>query len=331
MAAALVLGGCGSGGTTSATEPSAAPAPATSAGTFPVTVDHLYGSTEITAAPQRVVALGYSDADALLAVGVKPIGIVNWFTVPPENNKWSWEEAGFGSTVPEVVGVRDDYDLEKVAALKPDLVVAAYSGMTKDQYDALSKITKVVAQPAGVEPFTATWQQLTTQITKAVGQEAKGKELIAEVEKKIAAAKAAHPEWAGQTAVTAAYGGGQYFAFTKGDPKTDLLTQLGFTVPAELDALAAGGGTAMVSAERVDLLNVDKLVWVLSTDADEAEVKARPEYAALPVAKQNRALFLLTQERQKAIAAAFSYNSVLSLPYVVDQLVPELAGLPAKS
>ncbi|MCE3550883.1 ABC transporter substrate-binding protein [Pseudonocardia sp. RS11V-5] len=274
-----------------------------------------------------MVALGYSDTDALLAVGVKPVGIVDWFQVPPANNTWSWEEQAFGGTVPEVVGVRDEYDLEKVAALRSDLVVAAYSGMSEEQSNPLSQITKVVAQPVGFEPFAAPWQALTTQITKAVGQEARGRELVAGVERKIADARSAHPEWVGQTAVTAAYGGGQYFAFTAGDPKTDLLTQLGFTIPAELDA-PRQGGTAMVSAERVDLLDVDKLVWVLSTAADEAEVRARPEYAAMPVAQQDRALFLLTEERQKALAAAFSYNSVLSLPYVVDQLAPQLADLP---
>jgi iron complex transport system substrate-binding protein len=102
-------------------------------------------------------------------------------------------------------------------------------------------------------------------------------------------------------------------------------------VPAELDRMGANSGFAQVSAERVDLLNVDKLVWVLSTAGDEAELRARPEYANLSVAQQGRATVLLTEERSRQIAAAFSYNSVMSIPYVLDQLVPELAGLPATS
>jgi iron complex transport system substrate-binding protein len=319
---------CGSGAPATDTTP-ASSAPA--AGRFPVTVEHRYGSTEITAAPQRVVALGYTDPDALLAVGVAPVGIVNWFNVPPANNRWTWEEAAYGGAVPEVVGERDEYNLEKIAALQPDLIVAAYSGMTQEQYDRLSQIAKVVAQPTGVEPFAAPWQTLTLQVTRAVGQEEEGRRLVADVERRIADAKAAHPEWSNQTAVAAAYSAGQYFAFTSGDPKTDLLVQLGFTVPAELDRMGANSGFAQVSAERVDLLNVDKLVWVLSTAGDEAELRARPEYANLPVAQQGRATVLLTEERSRQIAAAFSYNSVMSIPYVLDQLVPELAGLPATS
>ena len=42
-------------------------------GAFPTTIEHRYGSTEIKEAPQRVVSLGYTDQDALLALGVTPV------------------------------------------------------------------------------------------------------------------------------------------------------------------------------------------------------------------------------------------------------------------
>ncbi|WP_226357534.1 hypothetical protein [Pseudonocardia sp. ICBG601] len=76
----LVLAGCSSapsGGSGDGT-----PATPAASGTFPVTVEHKYGSTEITAEPKRVVTLGYTDPDALLAVGIAPVGIVDWFTQP---------------------------------------------------------------------------------------------------------------------------------------------------------------------------------------------------------------------------------------------------------
>jgi ABC-type Fe3+-hydroxamate transport system substrate-binding protein len=38
-------------------------------GAFPVTVQHALGSMVVPAAPQRVLSLGYTDQDAILALG----------------------------------------------------------------------------------------------------------------------------------------------------------------------------------------------------------------------------------------------------------------------
>ncbi|EFL13778.1 conserved hypothetical protein, partial [Streptomyces sp. C] len=67
---AALLAGCGSG------TPDPAPgkddgAPAAAAGAFPVTVEHAFGTTEVTKAPRRVVSVGYTDDQAVLALGIK--------------------------------------------------------------------------------------------------------------------------------------------------------------------------------------------------------------------------------------------------------------------
>lgn len=41
-------------------------------GTFPVTIEHFFGSTEIKQAPKRVVSLGYTDDQTMLALGTVP-------------------------------------------------------------------------------------------------------------------------------------------------------------------------------------------------------------------------------------------------------------------
>ncbi|MGI8484593.1 MAG: hypothetical protein ACR2OU_10055 [Thermomicrobiales bacterium] len=53
--------------------PSASPAVATD--TFPVTIPHVYGETVIPAAPVRVVTIGWSTQDAVIALGIDPIAI----------------------------------------------------------------------------------------------------------------------------------------------------------------------------------------------------------------------------------------------------------------
>jgi len=136
----------------------AAPAPATdpvqSAATtdaaFPVTIEHKYGSTEITAQPERIVTVGLTDQDALLAPGIVPVGTSEWFGGYP-GSIWPWaqdELAALGGAIPAAVG-GESINMEKIAALQPDLILALYAGVTQEQYDLLSQIAPTVAQPAG--------------------------------------------------------------------------------------------------------------------------------------------------------------------------------------
>ena len=66
------LSGCATGSTEAAETPDAATS--ADAQAFPVTIEHAYGSTEITEEPKRVATLGWSDQDAALALGVVPVG-----------------------------------------------------------------------------------------------------------------------------------------------------------------------------------------------------------------------------------------------------------------
>ncbi|MEJ8277564.1 iron-siderophore ABC transporter substrate-binding protein [Pseudonocardia spirodelae] len=323
----LVLAGCGSAPASGSGDGGAA-APAAS-GAFPVTVEHKYGTTEIPAEPKRVVTLGYTDPDALLAVGIAPVGIVDWFSQPPAGNRWAWQEQGFAGATPEVVGVREDYRLEKIAALEPDLIIASYSGMTREQYDQVSQIAPTVAQPKGFEDYTASWQVMTRQITTAVGRGQQGEELISRVERKIAEAKAAHPQWAGRTAVAVSYDTPNWYAFAGGDIKADLLAQLGFRAPEAITAAAAGTSEAQLSPEQASRFDVDKLLVLAPTEAAKAEIEARPEFSRLNAVRQGRVLWLLSSERDRPVPAALSYGSVLSLPYALDEVVPRLDALPA--
>lgn len=55
----------------------------TSDGTFPVTVEHKFGSTTITQAPERVLSLGYTDQDPLFALGITPVAVRYWYSDTP--------------------------------------------------------------------------------------------------------------------------------------------------------------------------------------------------------------------------------------------------------
>jgi iron complex transport system substrate-binding protein len=317
----LLLAACGSSDDKTPAASGAGSAPAASA--FPVTIDHRFGSTTIKSEPKRIVVVGLVEQDALLSVGVVPVGATEWFGEQP-GAIWPWATGKLGSRPkPTVLTNTDGIQFEKVAALRPDLILGLYSGLTDQDYKTLSKIAPTVAQPPGTVDFGASWQEVTRTVGKAVGRQAEADKVVADAEAKIAAVKAAHPEFAGRTALMATTYQG-YYVYGPQDARGRLLTDLGFKLPDGLAAVTGKDFGANLSKERTDLLDTDVLVWLVDDYAkDKAKVQADPLYAKLPVKAQGRDIFLESTELE---GSATSFVTALSLPYLLDKLAPQLAA-----
>ncbi|WP_283137597.1 iron-siderophore ABC transporter substrate-binding protein [Rhizohabitans arisaemae] len=303
----------------------AQPAAASSSaeGAFPIRVDHRYGTTQIAKRPERIVTIGLSDHEPVLALGFKPVGVVDWFQRKPFTD-WPWAKDAWGGTEPVVLGLREDgVKTEKLVALKPDLIFAMYSGIQKEHYDQLSKIAPVVAQPKAFDPYAAPWQELTLLAGRALGEEAKAQQLIAGIGQRFAKVREANPQWAGKTAVAAdSFKPGQYSAFQKGDPKSAFLAEMGFTVPEEITRKAGASNVVEFGSEGLNILEVDRLVWLTTGKEPWERIKNDSVYKELKVAKEGRDLFVTYQD--PPIGAALSFNTVLSIPYAIDQVEPLL-------
>ena len=107
---------------------------------FPITIKHAFGETTITSQPERVVTLSWANQDAILALGVVPVGVsAANFGMMSENNLHLWTEEAFenlGETNPNVFNDETGWDYEAIAAAQPDIIVASYSGMTEEEYNA---------------------------------------------------------------------------------------------------------------------------------------------------------------------------------------------------
>lgn len=299
-----------------------AAAPAT-ADAFPVTIEHKYGSTTITKKPERIVTVGLTDHDALLALGIVPVGTTEWFGGYP-GSIWPWaqdEWAALGGAVPEAVG-GESINFEKIAALQPDLILALYAGVTQEQYDLLTQIAPTVAQPADYVDYGIPWQELTLTVGKAVGQAEAAQALVDEVEAQFVQVQADHPEFVGATAVATMAWQGIYL-YGPQDIRSRLLTALGFVLPEGIEAITGSGFGGNLSMERADLLDTDVIIWI---DPQEAEGElGGPVYQALPVHTEGREV-LLSSYDELAVGGATSFISVLSLPYLLDNLVPMLVA-----
>ena len=83
-----------------------------------VTVEHAMGKTEVPANPKRVVILTNEGTEALLELGVKPVGAVKSWTGDP----WYPHIKDKMKDV-KVVGDEGQVNVETIASLKPDLII----------------------------------------------------------------------------------------------------------------------------------------------------------------------------------------------------------------
>ncbi|TDC69400.1 iron-siderophore ABC transporter substrate-binding protein [Actinomadura sp. GC306] len=290
-------------------------------GGFPVSVQHKYGTTEIKAAPERVVTVGMTDQDAVLALGVKPVGVVEFTGLGLGVAEYPWSAQKWGGAKPEVVGQREDLEFEKIAALRPDLIIGLYTGITKADYDKLSKIAPTVAQSADHADYAMPWQEMTLVTGRALGKEAQAKEVVAGVERGFAEAREKNPSLAGKTfAVADPFKPGQYAVFGPTDPKVEFMKSLGMTVPDPVAQAAGKEQAAVIGSERLDMVDVDRLIFLTSVPDAEKTVEKDDVYTGLKVAKEDRVVFV----PYNPTGAAVSFNTVLSIPYAIGQMVPLL-------
>lgn len=289
---------------------------------FPVEVEHEFGTTVIDAEPTRVVSVGYTEQDVLLSVGVVPLAVTEWYGEQPYAT-WPWAQDELGDATPMVLSSTDGFEYEKIAALQPDLIVGTNAGIDAETYQQLAAIAPTIAQPKGEADWFSPWADQARLIGAALGRSAQMDAVIADIDAQFAAAAAEHPEFAGTKVVflqNAIYDGSA-IAYQDG-LSTDFLTDLGFVVPSEIDAYETDGGQAYIPLENLSVLDAaDVLLWATEAPADRTALETEPLYNALEEVQEGRLVFT-----DGLTAGALYFTSPLSLPFVLEQIVPALAS-----
>ena len=217
---------------------------------------------------------------------------------------------------------KDGLDFEGIAALDPDLIIGTNAGLDDESYGKLTAIAPTIAHPKDAPLYFSPWDDQFRLIGAALGQDAETTEIIDDIDAQFAAAREAHPEFAGQQAIFLqnAFYDGSAIAYQKG-LSTDFLTDLGFDVPSELDAFATEG-QAFIPLEQLSVLdNADVLLWATEAPADRTALEAEPLYNTLEEVARRKLVFT-----DGVTAGAIYFTSPLSLPFVLDHLVPALAS-----
>lgn len=314
LAGAVALGACGGDDESPAT---AAGAPAAG---FPVTIESRLGAATIDERPQRVVALDGQSADALLALGVTPVAMAR--TTYVEGDVQQWTKAALRGRTPELLDVDENVPYERLAALRPDLVVASHAYLVdRGAFARLSRIAPTIA-PAGADSVSDTWQTTLTRVGQAIGRQDRARELVDEVEGLVADARRRTPAFEGATVnIFNAAPQGLYAINERRDYSMQLMADLGMRLSPEVEALDGESGRAVISRERFDLLDCDVLVGTSISSSDLRALSRDTLFKRVPAVRDGRYVAL-----DIGPATSLAFPTVLSVRWAAERVLPRLAA-----
>ncbi|MFD5746193.1 iron-siderophore ABC transporter substrate-binding protein [Streptomyces sp. NPDC127033] len=287
-------------------------------GAFPAKVATKFGEVTVDERPQRVVALGWGDAEAALALGVQPVGASDWLAFGGDGvGPWA---KGLYRKSPQIIGTLEP-QFEKIAALRPDLILDTKSSGDQERYHTLSKIAPTIGVPKGGDQYKISWSKQTEMISAALGIPEKGEQLIAETERKFQESAAAHPEFKGKTIALGSRTGDAFGAYVHGTGRVDFVERLGFRNSPAVEAKAGASFSVPVSRENLELLDAD-LTVMAPIGVDAKKITDDPLYQAVPSVKAGRSVVF----DDDTLSNAFATDSVLSVAYALEKVVPLFAA-----
>ncbi|MEM7141785.1 MAG: ABC transporter substrate-binding protein [Actinomycetota bacterium] len=329
VVASLIAGACGDDGeigaedftlATTTTVADAPPATATTAplaeepldeeeraASFPRTIEHELGSTEIPAQPERVVAVtGVADIDALLAIGVVPVGAGAYFPVSyaADFGFAPWNEEYWG-VIPGFL-IRPEINLEELVQLEPDLIVGqpAAFGAAYDQFSAIA--------PTVVYSVPSDWRHPIELFGEALGREVEAAAAIAALEAELEAAAERVPDDAPTLAIVSPTTENiTIYTPDLGAGPAQTLEEIGFPI-VDVDG--------PLSYERIaDLADADYVVVFDFTIGPVDELLEDPLFVQLPAVQAGNVLRLTPEE-----SFSWVFETARSIPLVIEGLLDAL-------
>jgi iron complex transport system substrate-binding protein len=284
----------------------------------PVTITHVFGETTVPEPPKRVVSAGFTGQDDLLALGVVPIAITNWFGDQPFA-VWPWARPKLGNAKPVVLNLDNGIQLRQIAGLKPDLIVATDAGVDQDTYQKLSAIAPTIVQSDGYA-FFEPWKEQATAIGQAVFQPDQMKSLINGVDQSFAGVADKYPQFKNKKVLLLQGKLHQDNVVATTGWRTEFLTQMGLAIADSINPFAVDQLRAFIPRDKINpvLGAADLLIWTTESEGDQAGLLANPDVAAL----RTRSVFTTKEQ-----AGAIAFASPLSYPLVAAQLPALIASV----
>ena len=296
---------------------------------YPIVVEHSFGETEIASKPERVVTVQWANHDVVLALGVVPVGFsAANYGVQDDSGLLPWTAEKLkelSADEPNIFQDTDGLDFEAISDANPDVILAAYSGITQEDYDVLSKIAPVVAYQDA--PWATTWREQVILNSTGMGMKAEGEQLIKDTEKLIENESNKYPEMKGKTVAWVNFSAkdmSKLHLYTPADPRGAFLIELGMEYPESIttEITDPTSYSLSLSAENADILNdVDILIGYGDESLYEA-VKADPLLGKIPAIQRGSVVFI---GNDTPLAASGNPNP-LAISYTIGEYLELIGG-----
>lgn len=289
-----------------------------------IVLDHAFGQTILDKKPERVATIAWGNHDVALALGIVPVGLSKAnYGVSADKGVLPWTE----EKIKELNGkanLFDDLDglnFEAISNSKPDVILAGYSGITKEDYDTLSKIAPVAAYKS--KPWQTLWRDMIRIDSKALGMEKEGDELIKNTEARISKELEKHPEIKGKikgkkvlfTMINAA-DTSKFWIYTSKDPRANYLTDLGLVFPESLKEFESEDSFAKeISAEEANKINDADVIITYGDDKTLEALQKDPLLGKINAIK-NGAVAVIPDNTSLAASCT---PTPLSINYTIEE------------
>lgn len=250
------------------------------------TVKHAMGTTEIKGTPKRIVILTNEGTEALLAMGIKPVGAVqSWLGDP-----W-YDHIKDKMKDVQVVGTESEVNVEAIAALKPDLIIGNKIRQEKI-YDQLNAIAPTVF----AETLRGDWKENFKLYAKAVNQEEKGNEVLKKYDDHVAALKKKLGDKVNQEVSVVRFMAGKTRIYYTDSFSGVILNELGFKRAKQQEALFTpdnklGNLAIEVGKEAIPQMDGDLLFYFTYAPAgDQAALDTEKDWTNDPLWKNLNAV-----------------------------------------
>ncbi|TDL95228.1 iron-siderophore ABC transporter substrate-binding protein [Macrococcus brunensis] len=189
------------------------------------TVKHAMGTTEVPDAPKRVVVLTNEGTEAVVSMGIQPVGAANSY----EGKPWYPHLADKYKDI-EPVGMESELNLERIAKLKPDLIIG-----NKFRQEAQYKKLSAIAPTVFSEELRSDWQENFKLYAKALNKVDEGNKVLADYDKHVNEAKKELGDKLNSKISMVRFMPGDVRMYQKDTFSGNILNQLGFKRPKAQD------------------------------------------------------------------------------------------------
>ncbi|ATG54284.1 ABC transporter substrate-binding protein [Brachybacterium ginsengisoli] len=328
LALAALLTGCSTDQSSTAAGAAGSDAGSGGTGGGATTIDHAFGTTELPATIEVVTTVAWANHEVPLALGVVPAGMAAaTFGDDDANGLLPWVEAALeelGAEPPVLFDESDGIDFEGVADTAPDVILAAYSGLTQEDYDTLTEIAPTIPFPKVA--WGTSWRDMITANALGMGMAEKGADLITELESAIEEAVAKHPAIAGRSVMFLTHVDTSDLStvnfYTAHDTRTMFFEDLGMKIAQSVrDASEETEEfSSSVSAEQADVFDDVEIIVTYGDETLVEALEADPLLSQMPAVK-NRAVVHLPGDSPLGTAAN---PTPLAIPYILEDYLVEL-------